>query len=129
MWAGVCSQLRAGVERSQTGELEISARHGLKTDELRKDNILLGHDGYLCLTDFGLAERENEGGAWAFLGTSWYMAPELIKNFRYLGGTVDWWASGVLLYEMLSKEIVRQVSYHEASLILTPDSAISRIPR
>lgn len=57
------------------------------------------------------------------------MAPELIKNFRHLGGTVDWWASGVLLYEMLSKEVVCASTYLHTNVRLTFVTAISWICR
>lgn len=58
------------------------------------------------MTDFGLAEYEDRGGVWQLMGTAWYMAPELIQNLGQPGPAIDWWASGVILYEMLSKEVV-----------------------
>jgi serum/glucocorticoid-regulated kinase 2 len=71
--------------------------------DLKPENVLLGADGYLCLADFGLAKEAVRGvadGTSTLCGTAEYMAPEMIDAAGY-GKAVDWWAAGVLLYEML----------------------------
>jgi p70 ribosomal S6 kinase len=56
--------------------------------------VLLGGDGHLCLTDFGLAKElrgdEEEDMARTVCGTNEYMAPEMITRKGY-GKAVDWW--------------------------------------
>ena len=72
--------------------------------DLKPENVLLGADGYLCLTDFGLSKEGIEGeteGANSFCGTPEYVAPEILKEGSKHGKGVDWWAMGTLLYEML----------------------------
>ena len=60
----------------------------------------MGEDGYICLTDFGLAKKLDEGEATrTFCGTPDYLAPEIIKEKAY-SFPVDWWALGILTYEM-----------------------------
>lgn len=69
--------------------------------DLKPENILMDEDGYICLTDFGLAKiLEANEQAYSFCGTPEYLAPEIIeeKGHAY---PVDWWALGILTYEMI----------------------------
>ena len=69
--------------------------------DLKPENILLGEDGYLFLADFGLSRMIKKGEiAKSFCGTAEYLAPEMISGSGHHHG-IDWWALGVLLYEML----------------------------
>ena len=58
-------------------------------------------DGYICLADFGLARILTEDEqATSVVGTLEYCAPEVLQydpNYSY---EVDWWALGILAYEM-----------------------------
>ena len=71
--------------------------------DLKPENILLGLDGYILLADFGLAKiNELEDGAMpnSFCGTPEYISPEMIVGSGH-DHTLDWWAFGVLIYEMI----------------------------
>jgi len=70
--------------------------------DLKPENILIdSKNGYLKLTDFGFAKRMPANGrAWTLCGTPDYLAPEIILSKGY-GKGVDFWALGILLYEML----------------------------
>lgn len=71
--------------------------------DLKPENIVLTSNGYIKLTDFGLAKEdiaEDSGCTQTFCGTPEYLAPEVIRGDKY-GKSVDVWCLGILLYEML----------------------------
>eukprot|EP00996_Jenningsia_fusiforme_P000929 NODE_1847_length_1382_cov_6.795199_g1671_i0.p1 GENE.NODE_1847_length_1382_cov_6.795199_g1671_i0~~NODE_1847_length_1382_cov_6.795199_g1671_i0.p1 ORF type:complete len:437 (+),score=107.27 NODE_1847_length_1382_cov_6.795199_g1671_i0:41-1351(+) len=70
--------------------------------DLKPENIVLDKDGNACLTDFGLAKTALNANqqTHTFCGTPEYIAPEILKGTGH-GKAVDWWAIGVLLYEMI----------------------------
>ncbi|KAF3780582.1 Phototropin-2 [Nymphaea thermarum] len=97
--------------------------------DLKPENILLQRDGHILLTDFDLsfltsckpqivrnslkakkrrsrneipptflAEPTTQSNS--FVGTEEYIAPEIITGTGH-SSAIDWWALGILLYEML----------------------------
>lgn len=57
--------------------------------------------GYLFVADFGLAKLVTKNElANSFCGTAEYLSPEMLIGSGH-DYTVDWWALGILLYEML----------------------------
>jgi serum/glucocorticoid-regulated kinase 2 len=69
--------------------------------DIKPENILIGDDGYLFLADFGLAKNIKKGQkATTFCGTPEYLAPEIIREEGH-NHAVDWWACGILIYEMI----------------------------
>jgi len=74
--------------------------------DLKPENLLVGLNGHICLTDFGLSKEAvtgagAKGGTKTFCGTPEYLAPEILENKGH-GKAVDWWSLGTLYYEMLS---------------------------
>jgi len=95
--------------------LEFLHDKGIIYRDLKPENILIDADGHIRLTDFGLSIAFNKLGddnsmrCYSICGTPEYISPEIVlgattrKNDRSwsYGKTVDWWALGVLTYEML----------------------------
>ena len=70
--------------------------------DIKPENILIDNNGNCKLGDFGLAKYENEENMKDnYCGTLEYLAPETLSN-SCQGRSVDIWALGVLLFEMLT---------------------------
>ncbi|MES2461142.1 MAG: protein kinase [Armatimonadota bacterium] len=70
--------------------------------DIKPANILIGDDGAVKLTDFGLAEALGTGSVAGGGGTYPYMAPEDFAEDADSDYRSDLWAVGVVLYEMLA---------------------------
>ncbi|KAI0822733.1 kinase-like domain-containing protein [Trametes gibbosa] len=84
--------------------LEFLHTHGVAHCDVKPENLVLGADGYLLLTDFGLAQPIHNNPSWNRVGTLVYMSPELISGEPVdtveKRVALDWWAAAVSLFEM-----------------------------
>lgn len=64
---------------------------------------MIDKEGNIKITDFGFAKKLDKDRTFTLCGTPEYLAPEIIKGTKLgYGKSVDWWALGILIFEMLS---------------------------
>ncbi|KAK9154177.1 hypothetical protein Sjap_001657 [Stephania japonica] len=109
--------------------LEYLHCQGIIYRDLKPENVLIQNNGHVALTDFDLScltsckpqlliptipekKKHHKGqntpifmaepvrASNSFVGTEEYIAPEIITGAGHTSA-VDWWALGILLYEML----------------------------
>lgn len=86
-----------------SAEILLAIEHihssGYMYRDLKPENILIDQQGHVKIADFGFC-KSCLNKSFTVCGTPEYLAPEIIKSEGH-NKSVDWWAFGILIYEML----------------------------
>jgi serum/glucocorticoid-regulated kinase 2 len=100
-------RLTEGQTRFYCAQIVIAIEHlhslGIVYRDLKPENVLIDHQGYIKLADFGLSKLtcSSDQKIKSMCGTPEYFAPEIITAKEY-GREVDYWSLGCIILEMLT---------------------------
>jgi serine/threonine-protein kinase len=95
----------AGYGRHLCEALQYAHDTGIIHRDLKPSNLMIGPDGVLKLTDFGIAKDTDVTaltGQNSTIGTAAYMSPEQCKGDKNLTNKSDLYSLGVVFFELLT---------------------------
>ncbi len=84
--------------------LSIAAQHGVVHRDLKPENLMLNTQGYLKISDFGIAHVQDDSltKTGAVLGSPLYMSPEQARGLKPITSQSDMFSLGSVFYACLA---------------------------
>jgi serine/threonine protein kinase/tetratricopeptide (TPR) repeat protein len=96
------------IARQLCAALDAAHSEGVAHRDLKPQNVMLGKDDHVYVTDFGLAKSlgvaDGMTQSGEMLGTPRYMAPEQVEA-KHVDARTDIYALGLVFYEMLTGDV------------------------
>jgi eukaryotic-like serine/threonine-protein kinase len=106
---GALDLAQAAIMLDQVADaLDYAHSRGVIHRDIKPSNMMADQNGWVYLTDFGLARGGTTGGltmAGTVMGTPEYMSPEQAQGLATIGSPTDIYALGVVLYELLTGQM------------------------
>ena len=100
------SRSRSTTRGRSCSALAFAHRHGIVHRDIKPHNIVVGRDGRLKVTDFGIARsgasQMTEAGS--IVGTAQYLSPEQARGAQ-VDPRSDLYSLGIVMYEMLTGKV------------------------
>src|SRR5664279_3311870 len=96
------------IARQLCAAMDAAHSEGVAHRDMKPQNVMLGKDDHVFVTDFGLAKSVGEVNGMTqsgeMLGTPRYMAPEQVEA-KNVDARTDIYALGIIFYEMLTGDV------------------------
>jgi serine/threonine protein kinase len=95
----------ARIGRAIAGALDYAHQRGVIHRDVKPTNVMVGRDGRVTLTDFGLALDVEQGTLGETFGSARYIAPEQARRSAGAVPQSDLYSMGIILFEMLTGSV------------------------
>ena len=128
----VAEKYSAVIVRESLVALSYLHRSGIIHRDIKAANILLTTSGKVLLCDFGVAASLVSSSVHSkrstFVGTPYWMAPEVITQGKTYDQSADIWSLGITIYEMVTGNPPLSDQEQMRAIMLIPKSKPPRLP-
>lgn len=121
------------IVRESLTALSYLHKSGIIHRDIKAANILLTNNGDVLLCDFGVAATFVSSSVHSrrttFVGTPYWMAPEVITQGKSYDQSADIWSLGITIYEMLTGNPPLADQEQMRAIMLIPKNKPPRLPQ